>query len=174
MRSTPGQNAWPSPSVCGGGYPEKVPGVADVTRGDRQPRGTPPSPLHLGDRPAPLCLSAPEPQAPRPQGPLPVGPRNACAIVCDKDEFLPVSHHNPPSPTHVHFKALWMEAQAPEVADHTALRPSTPAQATGLPFSSGHCSALLPGPAFHCLLECWSPTRPGSCPLSSASVLCHP
>ena len=79
-----------------------------------------------------------------------------------------------PSPAHVHFNALWMEAQALEVADHTALRPSTPAQATELPFPSGRCSALPPGPAFCCLFECWSPTRPGSCPLSRASVLCHP
>lgn len=166
----------PSPSLpCVVGVSRKGPGDADVTGGDRWPRGTQPSPLHLGDRPAPLslCPRTPSSKTPGPTA-LSVGPRSECVSVCDKDEFLPVLHHNPPSPAQVHFKALWMEAQAPEVADHTALRPSTPVQATELPFPSGCCSALLPGPAFCCLFECWSPTRPGSCPLSHASVLCHP
>lgn len=101
--SSPGLDAWPRPAVWRG-YPEEALGMHDVTGG--WPRGTPRPPLHVGDRPAAVSLSAPEPLAPRPQGPLPclwdLGVR--VPVYVKGDEFLPVP------PAHLHFRALWVEA----------------------------------------------------------------
>lgn len=114
--------------------------------------GPPPSPLHLGDRPAPLCLSAPDPRAPRPQGPLPCpwdpGVRVPLCVI-GMNFFLCRTTIPPPLPTstsrHCGWRPRpwkWLTAQ---------LRgPAHQRRPQGCPFllaAAQHCCLALPSAA---------------------------